>query len=289
VISTGAVAGMPTALLVELNASPRPLFPGLAIEKGRSIRVRLPEAFRVASPFPLLRLNDGGCSAPIAILPRCNSVDLLQDGLTRRVSPYAYDVALEGTHTLVFTAREDIPARSGVKQIHLLLPGFRNPAPGRYAVEVTTDIGSSGSHTETVEVQIVSAATPTAAAMNLSENPFSEFLERPARTFDVLLWGAQGEALEGVTLERDPRDPTRNSYLLMKSGDALGTVRVETPDPQASTDLVAEASVGTSAPVSGVPVGYMRFGFGTTNFAGEYRVLISLFGGSTAEIFVHQN
>ena len=141
----GAVTGDVSDFVINLSGSVDPTVPGRTLLEGRHVRITLPKGFTRAPSPP-------GCPLPPArtLLGACNDVLLLSGSPLNPILPFA-SVAAEydqATRTITLTATRDIvanpPAAPGIKQIHLLLPGFRNPPAGRYRLSVEAETGPDG-------------------------------------------------------------------------------------------------------------------------------------------------
>jgi hypothetical protein len=211
----GAVAGRVTDLVLNLDADPDPRIAGRTLLAGRKITIELPRAFRQVEPsLPFLPLGPG-CPLPPAGTPlgTCNVVVLLHGWPQRPILPFAtvsasYDAAAS---TITLTALQDIiaapPAAPGIKQIHLLLSGFRNPGPGTYELRVGAETGPGGSlETGSGSVRIGPRTQPSVAftsAFNAGR-PSPVFLtaapEQELVPYDLLLWDRDGAPFVGVTI-----------------------------------------------------------------------------------------
>jgi len=153
VVPDGATAGHVTDFVINLAVDMNPAAAGRSLAAGRTIRVTLPRAFQrdPSIPFRTL-LTDPGC-VPGNI--HCNTIFLLQGwpqhpvGFPPANMPGLWTVGFEETtNTVVLTALQDLianpPTEPGIKQIHLLLAGFANPAPGLYHVGVVAETGPGG-------------------------------------------------------------------------------------------------------------------------------------------------
>jgi hypothetical protein len=133
IVPDGDVAGSPTDLVIHFDTSADPSVPGRTLLRGKSIKVSLPDSFAIDKDLPLQAVFTDGCKPPDL---ECNTAVLLQGWPQRPIRPPKdkYELPFEGTHTLVFNALEDLvpmpPEEPGIKQAHLLLLGFANPAAG---------------------------------------------------------------------------------------------------------------------------------------------------------------
>jgi hypothetical protein len=208
-----------------------------------------------------------------------------------------YTVGLEGTHTLVFTALQDVVP--GVllpgprnKQQHLLAVGFVNPSPGRYDIEVMAQTGPGGSwESGTGRLNILPRARPSiniTSVFNGLGNPntiyqqagINEVVTLP---YDFLLWDYDGVPFTDVDIEMvDAR------HALLRQGNAVvGQLFIDAPRGATGQEVVATApSFAINAPISGVPTARLTASFTTGSETGLYTVTISLNGGNSVEMFV---
>lgn len=120
----GNVADRITDLVVNFDIPFDPRFSGRTLLKGKTIKVTLPDAFINTGTLPIQDVFTGKCKPPNLHL-HCNTAVLLQGWPQRPIRPPAkkYKLSLEGKHTLVFTALEDLlpapPQEPGIKQLHM--------------------------------------------------------------------------------------------------------------------------------------------------------------------------
>ena len=144
----GDVAGAPTDLVLNLDKSLDPAFPGRTLLANCAVRVTLPHKFVRVAPVQDVFTPD---CAPGNF--QCTTGVFLQGWPQHPILPHfpvpplgpatEYMLTLEGHNTLVFTALKDLSAPNtspapgpGLKQIHLI-NGFLNPKrPGRYPIHL---------------------------------------------------------------------------------------------------------------------------------------------------------
>ncbi|MEL6948689.1 MAG: hypothetical protein AAGM16_01020 [Pseudomonadota bacterium] len=227
-------------------------------------------------------------------------------------------------NALVFTAAQNIEQSPGIKQLHLILNGVTNPAAGQYRIRVEAETGPNGS-LETGEalleireraapsINITSVFVPALGGAEgdaepvcgppllppLPNNPVYQTTatgEAAGRAWSFLLWGADREPLDNVSLE-----PFRDGIYLLRrddggrSGTVVGTVQVEAP-PGATGQEVYQIncpSLMPAAPVIGAtpgigpqPVGRMDLRFVAGDVAGVYKARLSLREGNTVTMVV---
>ena len=142
----GDVSGERTDFVVSLDTSLDPAAPGRTLLDGKTIKVTLPDDFEyLGGPV----LNPGACPPTAGT---CGTGVLLQGWPQNPIppSPLNYELSLDGTHTIVYTATRDLVAGDptlngpGIKQMHLILTNFVNPKPGRYEFLVEAETGKDG-------------------------------------------------------------------------------------------------------------------------------------------------
>jgi hypothetical protein len=138
---------------------------------------------------------------------------------------------LEGTHTIVYTALEDLnptpPLEPGIKQMHLILNGFKNPPPGQYQIEVTAETGPGGTVERGVGfIQIHPKIRPSINVTSVFNDgtPNTIFQETTPGTqtpllYDFLLWDQRGNAFEGVSFS--PGQPRGGESYIVQADDWL--------------------------------------------------------------------
>lgn len=299
----GDVAGRATDLVVNFDVPYDPAVRGRTLEPGRSIRITLPPEFVDSGEVPFL---------PYASDPRCGpqrlacSTAALLQGWPQSPVPFdRYSVRLERGRTIVLTAREEIGYRSefapGIKAVHLLLHGFRNPQPGRYPLVVEAETGPGGAIEHgRAEVQIAGRSSPSIQVTSVFDQPASlPKTVPPTRAstlyqvaapgaaapiaYNFLLWDSAGAPMTGVVLERI--GGTESAYRLLRGPAEVGTATIDAPPGATGHRLVASApSAAISAPVSLVPAARLRVQFTAGSVAGEYRVAFALHGGNRQEL-----
>lgn len=288
----GAVAGRVTDLVINLDASPDPRSPGRTLLAGRRIRIELPPAFQPVDPaLPFLPLGPG-CPLPPAGTPLgvCNTVVLLHGWPQRPVLPFdaisaSYDRA---TSTITLTATRDIiaspPAAPGIKQVHLLLSGFRNPHPGRYELRVEAETGPAGAvESGTGSIHVVPHPRPSIAFTSVfnAGRPSPVFQtaapDEEVVPYDLLLWNSDAAPLTGVTLAR----ANDAHYRLVREGHAVGRVTIIAPPDAEGYELTdGGPSSAIAAPVTGVPTARLNLRFRTGSATGDYLLTFELDGGN---------
>jgi hypothetical protein len=142
IIANGDAAGAPTDIVINFDTDMDPSVEGRTLLAGNTVRITVPEAFESAG------LPADVPTACATFEGECNTGGFLQ-GWPQRPLPLTaefYTVELDGTHSMVFTAVQDLGlgATPGIKQMHLFLLGFTNPEAGDYPVEVEAETGPDG-------------------------------------------------------------------------------------------------------------------------------------------------
>lgn len=297
---SGNVAGAVTDLVINLDGSMDPSVAGRGLLAGDKIRVTLPQNFTntglpIASVFT-------GCA------PNCSAAILIQGWPQHPVGLFSgapgvgeWTVSGDGTHTIVFEAVEDIvpspPLEPGIKQLHLLLFGFRNPGPGAYDIEVEAETGPAGAvETGTARVIILPHTKPTvsvASAFNGPPNPNPIYQQTAIMAvtplpFDLRMWDSLGLPMTDVDIEQRHSDATSAAARLVKDGRTIGHISVVGPTGATGSQVLAtQPSVEVNTPITGFPAGHLRVLFQTGDLPGLYTVTLSLAGGNSTTFFVN--
>ena len=249
--------------------------------------------------FPFKGAGEENC-APGNL--QCSTAVLLQGWPQNPIRPPFQNYSLSydaDTNTLVFTALQDLipdpPMEPGIKQIHLILNGFTNPAePGSYPVVVTAEVRPDG--TEEQGVGILEVLAEPRPSINVTSAFNGEASYRPntiyqianpgelsAFPYDFLLWGEDGEALEGVTIEALN---ARHSQLV-QGEEVIGHIYVDGPAQAEGHQIAATAgSTIINSPVTGFETGRLNVCFKAGTVPGDYVVTLKLNGGNTVRMFV---
>lgn len=300
----GDVARAPTDLVIDLDTSLDPAFPGRALPAGCSVRLTLHEAFE-STGLPVQDVFTPGC-APGAPF-ECTTGVLLQGWPQHPILPHApvvplgpateYDLTSEGTHTLVFTALNDLmvpnlrPAPGpGIKQIHLI-NGFNNPRhAGLYPVRVEFGAGEGcTAESGIAKVRILKQIKPSVhitSAFNMgAPNTIYQVAEAgmPAPfAWDLLLWDRRGLPLEGVKVRMVGPD-----FALLKwRRRTIGHIRIHAPAGAAGHSVAGGPSVLVNAPVKGLPAGLLTVQFTAGSAPGSYTTQVSMRRGNSLSMFV---
>ncbi|UCC51079.1 MAG: hypothetical protein JSV68_18510, partial [Anaerolineaceae bacterium] len=297
IVSDGDVAGAITDIVISLDRSLDPSVAGRTLLKGNKIKITFPDAFintgkgggtlftPECGPYPF------ECSTGILLQgwPQHPIFPMFPPGSS---APVYYNVTLEGTHTLVYTALLDVPyvvppgsvppssnlPGPGIKQMHLLGSGFVNPDPGFYDIQVMAQTGPGGAwESGTGRVHIVPQARPSINVTSVNGgpgNPNSIYQEADTNTlvdlpYNFFLWGKGGAPLTGVEIEM-----VNSKHALMRQGDVVvGHVTIDAPRAAKGQEVSSKGpSVEATAPVSGEDTALLVVDFMTGDTAGLYTV-----------------
>lgn len=293
IVADGDVAGRPTDIVINLDTSLDPSVPGRTLAAGKTIRITLPEEFVSAG------LSANVPSACAAFAGECNTAVLLQGWPQRPLPPVLEFQTLEmdGTHTLVFTAVQDLGpgATPGIKQSHLMALGFTNPEAGDYAIAIEAETGPDGAvETGTAVVTIHPAIRPSINVTSIfakanEDDPFGNTIfqqtapgEATPFAWDFLLWDGDGAPAVGVELLQS--DDSGGDIV---QGDAvIGSFTIEAPDGATGQSVTGGPSVEFNAPVSGVPTGRLTATFAAGDTPGMYVTTLEMDGGNSQEMHV---
>jgi len=286
IVPDGDVAGAVTDFVITLNRSLDPAVPGRSLTAGSQIRITLPDAF-IDNGF------DTGAPGAVNCVPGpCNLGVVLQGWPQHPIAPPAakYSLERDGTHTFVYTALEDLspagPLNPGVKQMHLILLGFQNPAAGDYEIIVETQTGQGGAWetgvgTLTIRPAIAPSINVTSVFNEGTPNTIYQTTvvgQATPLAYDFLLWDAAGDPMTGVSLD---------GGVLMRDGVRVGEVTITAPDGATGQGAaVAAPSVEITAPVLGVPTARLTAVFTAGSVAGDYTVTFSLDAGTSQTMYV---
>lgn len=292
----GDVAGRPTDLVIHLAVDPDPLAPGKSLRAGRSVRVTLPPQFTDSGEVPLLDYASDPRCGPQRL--ECSTAAFVQ-GYPQSPVPFGkYTVQRDG-HTLVLTAKEDIdwqsPTAPGIKTVHLLLRGWRNPKPGNYRIDVEAQTGPNGAvERGHGQIAVQEQLSPSINLTSVFDQPGSlpktspptrlspQHQLAPANSllpvpYNFLLWDANGGPLDGVTIEPTP---AKNRFVLIRRGQSVGSVTVHAPEGAAMRLATSTPSTPIKAPITFLPTARLQAQFVTGHLPGEYVLDWSLDGGN---------
>ena len=307
----GNVSGQATDYVFMLVADANPATPGFGLRVGESLRLALPAAFKRNTAASISSDTD---------------VNLVltkgwPQGAVKLAGQYrvGYD---EKANAMVVTASQDVPATGpnapGIKVIHLRGRSFVNPMPGDYPVRVDHLAGDGKVLAAWQGLLKVLDDAPTARLaptnFHLAPGVNSDFQKvAPGQvapeTLGLLLWGAQGAALNDVGIaQRDlTRFPRYTGGLLVQDSNHDGRLDPAVDKvvggiigaaPQGATGQAATSPMGANgAPVlSGLTVrhaayppaagggkpnpGLLTIQFKAGSLPGLYRPTVELIGGN---------
>lgn len=293
IVPDGDVAGAATDIVINFDISLDPAVPGRTLPAGKTIRITLPEAFES------LGLPANVPSACNAFALECNAGVILQGWPQRPFPPIPdfYTLEMDGTHTLVFTAAQDLApgGTPGVKQTHLILLGFVNPEAGDYPIAVEAETGPDGAvETGTGIVTIRPAIVPSInvtsvfATMDPDDPAGNSIYQEaaagasPAFNWDFLLFGADGGALTDVELVQS----SDAGGDIVQGDNVIGSFTIDAPEGATGQSVSGGPSVAIDAPVSGLPTGRLTATFTAGDAAGTYATTLELDGGTSQTMFV---
>ena len=302
IVPDGDVAGAVTDLVINLDGSMDPSVPGRTLPKDGQIRVTFPDDF-INTGLPGKTTFTPGCFPPVL---ECSTGVLLQGWPQHPILPMAppgssaptfYEVSLDGTHTLVYTALVDVvpgtPAPGpGIKAMHLITSGFINPGPGVYDIEVESQTGPGGAwEYGTGRVHILPRARPSINITSVfagATRPNTIYQqaginEATPLPYDFYLWDYDDVPFIGVDIEM-----VNDKHGVMKQGDAVvGHVRIDAPQGASGQTV---STPGPSTPVNaflfGVPSARLNAQFTAGDEPGPYTVTFSMNGGNSATMHV---
>lgn len=345
VVADGDVTGQPFDYVITLDGSLDPQVLGRGLVAGGTIKVFLPIAFDLSNIDPAFPLADLPTPfppvpplPPMPCLPgnlQCTTAVILrgwpQDPLFPPVAFHALSIDLS-ENALVFTAAKDIGLVPGadrapyIKQLHLILNGLRNPAPGKYRIRVEAATGPDG----TVErgeglLEVLAKVRPSINVTSVFVQPFLDGMCGPGQlppnennpiyqiasvgddapfVWSFLLWGKDKVPLDNVSLRRVGHNAwwmIRNKDGHFRFRDIIGSVRIDAPpgarghsvrlnndDPMFNCDTLLSAApvTGATPGVGPQPVGRLDLRFIAGNEAGVYRTTLSLWHGNSVEMMV---
>jgi hypothetical protein len=202
----------------------------------------------------------------------------------------------EDTNTIVYTALEDIvpdpPAEPGIKQMHLILNGFTNPAEGEYWVTVEAETGPDGAvergwgrlhilpmNEPSINItSVFNEGTPNTIYQQTGPG------EETPLAYDFLLWDEFGDPLTGVTIEAVGPNYSR----LVQDDTLVGHVFIDAPaDATGHVISAAAPSEEITGPVMGIPTARLTAQFTAGSAPGWYVVTFKLTGGNAVDMFVY--
>ena len=337
VIADGDVTGMPTDYVITFTGSLDHNVAGRSLAAGDVIKVIFPPEFDLGNVNPMYPLLDAPTPLPpvaplqdndcVPAYLTCSTAVILRGWPQDPYFPPALFHTLSidtSENALVFTAQQDLianpPISPGIKEIHLILNGITNPAPGNYRIRVEAQTGPGGSwesgsgqlkvvpHTRpsigitSVFVKATSGQLPGGPACSPGTNPpnpdnpiYQEAGVNATAPFDwtLLMWGAGNMPLSNVTLAWTNANHAR----LLRGGNTIGHLRIDAPRGATGygvshNPLGCPTSMGGAPVIAGTPgigpqpVGRMDLRFHTGDTAGTYTTTISLNNGNSVRMVV---
>lgn len=287
----GYAPGEPTDIVLDLGMDLDPSVPGRTLKAGDSIRITLPDAF-TSSGLPA-----AAPSACDVAAGACNTGFLLQgwpDSYLPTTEDH-YTVEMDGSHTFVFTATQDLaPSASapGIKQIHLLAPGFTNPeVVTEYLIEVEAETGPDGA-LETDDASFVPSewfgfdltsafAGPGAGAAHANTvYQQARVGESPEWAYDFLMWDSPPSGWFGDITVQPLRENTGtvvpDGPTILASGGftselyELGGWWIEGPEGATGATITSEPVEDVEVPITGGTVPRLRVQFTAGDLPGRY-------------------
>jgi len=338
VIADGNVTGQPFDYVITLDGSLDSQVLGRGLAAGGTIKVFLPPEFDLSNIDPAYPVSTPPLSPVLPCVPgnlQCTTAVVLrgwpQDPL---FPPFQFHLLSidETENALVLTAEKDIGLVPGadrapyIKQIHLILHGLRNPAPGKYTIRVEAETGPDGT-VETGEgllrvyartrpsinvtsVLVDALAGGACGPGQLPPNPNNPVYQTTVVGEDApfvwtfLLWGKNDEPLDNVKLIR----VGRNHWLMLRKvpgqfsfRNTIGRIRIDAPqgarghkvrlnnnDPMfdCPTLLPAAPVIGTTLGIGPQPVGRLDLQFKAGDVPGVYKTTLWMSAGNSVEMVV---
>ena len=314
----GDVAGAVTDFVINLAVDMDPSVPGRVLGAGESIRIQLPDGFTYTDGknFPVRDLFTAPDCGPGMI--KCSTGVLLHGWPQHPILPsfppgkaaqftITFDAA---SNTMIYTAAKDTGdaqfSGPGIKQIHLLLFGFRNPdQPGNYPIRVSI-FDASGAEMEAgvgdltirpdpaPSINITSVFVPDDVKGGKPPNPNTIYQttktsQAAPMPWDFLIWDTNGLAYESVEIVQENDGGGR----LVHSGQLIGRFSISSPNGATGQSVSGGPSVGLpGTPVIGdtfgapVPVGRLTVSFTAGSEPGRYFTTFELYGGNSATMVV---
>jgi hypothetical protein len=314
----GDVAGAVTDFVINLNVDMDPAAPGKMLRKGQAIKIKLPAAIKpkAVGEFPVRDLFSAPDCKPGLI--KCSTGVLLHGWPQHPILPtfppgkekqfsIGYDAS---TNTISYKIEKDLAAAKfsgpGVKQIHLLLFGFRNPeTSGNYPVEVAIldangkALESGGGNLKVLSdpapsINVTTVFVPGDVKGGKAPNPNTIYQKTKTAQptpmpWDFLVWDTDGKPFEGISaVQKDGAGGT-----LMANGKSVGRFTIEAPEGATGQKISGEPSKKIpSTPVIGktfgapIPVGRLTTRFTAGSKPGRYTTTFEFDGGTSATMIV---
>jgi len=253
----GNVAGQATDIVFMLVADANPATPGLALRTGESLRLTLPATFKRNAASAISTDTDRNL-----VLTKG-----WPQGAVRLAGQYRVEYD-DKANAMTVTATQDVQADGanapGIKVVHLRGRSFTNPMPGDYAIAVT-HAAADGKPLASWQGQVnvlddAPAARLAPSNFHLAPGASADFQKvAPGQvaphTLGLLLWGAQGAALDDVGIA--PRDLTRfpryTGGLLVQDTNHDG--KLDPAIDKVVGGIIGAAPQGATGQAAGSPIG----------------------------------
>lgn len=308
ITSDGDVASAPTDFLINLSV-PFDNSLGLSLDAGKTFQIILPsdfvntETLSAEPAFASKTCTPGAleCNTSAFIQgwpqrPIVNAVPPVTGGSEHTTATLVYDFDYEaqpdGSHVFTHTALTDIgpgsaPPGPGIKQVHMILPGFRNPdTAGSYEIQVVAETGPDGAtETGTADLLVRPSIAPSINLTSIYDAQRRNTVYQEVRPGDDIvpynfwLWDSNGDPMLGVEVVGND---------LVQEGQVVGSVSISAPAGATGQSI---ASTGPSSLVNEV-----FFGQETARFEaqltvgdelGEYVSTFTLNDGTTQQLTVN--
>ncbi len=298
IIPDGTTAGAKTDFVIYLDSSLDPDVPGRTLLQGNSIRITLPAAFQFVDPIGFPIGDAGGSPTCTPGNNQCSTGVLLQGWPQHPIRPpfmkYAFSYEAS-SNTIIYTALEDLiaapPLEPGIKQMHLILLGFRNPGPGNYPIYVEAETGPNGAvEAGWANVRILPRSRPSIDVTSVfnpgTPNTIYQSTGPGQATplpYDFLLWDWDDEPFVGVSIQ----NVRPGHSLLVKDGRPVGHISSNAPARATGHQIASMGpSVPFNAPVLGVPSARLTAVFTAGSVPGRYVVTLALDDGNAQQMIV---
>lgn len=329
VVADMDVTSRPNDYVITFDGSLDPHVPGRSLATGDVIKLIFPPEFDLANldpAYPLMDVPVPGVCVPGHFL--CSTAVILHGWPQQPFFPPGAFTTLsinEEENALIYTAVQDLvpnpPTNPGIKQLHLIMNGLINPAPGNYRIRVEAQTGPGGSwesgsglmqvlpksrpsiNVTSVLVKATSGllGPPACGPGTLPPNPDNPIyqwtaVDSPAPfMWTFLLWDKHAGPLDDAWLDPDPED--ENHWHIRRGNRAIGHVFIDAPpgatgqwvefNPLGCPTLMGAAPViGPTPGIGPQPVGRMDIQFHAGSEPGLYTTTLSLNNGNSVQMFV---
>ena len=314
----GDVAAAVTDFVINLDFDMDPSAQGLNLQPSQTLSVELPDTFQFdnAEEFPVRNILSAKDCAPNIV--KCTTAVFLHGWPQHPILPRnpktgteQFDFSFDSNqNAFLFKIKTDtnkvfLPG-PGIKQIHLLAFGFRNPEnPGEYPIKVSiidADGGVIQSDTAVFDIKpaiapsinITSVFVPNDENDGKPPNPNTIYQstnigQSTPMPWDFLTWGADSKPLVGIVLDQH----NDNGGDILVAGVKIGSFEIHAPQGASGQTLTGVQSVTIpGTPVIGktfgdlIPAGRMTARFKAWNVTGRYETILHLEGGNSVKMIV---